>query len=92
MTFACDKITVISGFVGDWARRVFVPVTVIWAGMAAQARDASAVSKVLPSMLQVAPVRGRRGDAMARAAVRRGRRMWWAILILLGKMELVFSK
>ena len=60
--------------------------------MAAQARDASAVSKVLPSILQVAPVRGRRGDAMARAAVRRGRRIWWAILILLGKMELVFSK
>ena len=81
----------ISGFVGDWARRVVVPVTVIWAGMAAQARDASAVSKVLPSMLQVAPVRGRRGDAMVRAAVKRGRRMWWAILNLLGKMDSIYS-
>ena len=69
-----------------------MPVRVIWAGMAAQARDASAVSKVLPSMLQVAPVRGRRGEAMVRAAVRRGRRTWWAISNLLGKMGLVGSK
>ena len=78
LTLSWVKNTATCGLVGDRASRVVFPVRVMVSGMASQARAASAVWKVLRSMLHVAL----EWTVRARAERRRAERKVRAILFL----------